>query len=111
MNFIENDRLNSQRRLYSRSDVQMSAHIRISGGTKYRVRVIDLSRLGFQMECLVFLHPDRPLSFTMPGFAPITCHIAWSGDRHYGCFFEYKLHEAIYDHIVASHPGIIRGVA
>ena len=111
MNHIEQAKLNSQRRLFSRSDVQMTAHIRMSGGTKHRVQVIDLSRLGFQMECLVFLHPDRPMLLTMPGFAPITCHIAWSSERHYGCFFEYKLHEAIYDHIVASHPGIIRGVA
>ena len=111
MNHIEQAKINSQRRQYSRSDVQMTAHIRISGGTKHRVRVVDISRVGLQMECLVSVPTDRPLFLTMPGFAPITCHIAWSDDRHYGCFFEYKLHEAIYDHIVASHPGIIRGVA
>ena len=111
MDQIKQAKLNTQRRLFSRADVQILAHIRISGGTKHRVRVIDLSRVGFQMECLVFVPTDRPLFLTMPGFAPITCRIAWSDHWHYGCFFEYKLHEAIFDHIVATHPGISQGVA
>ena len=108
MDHNEQAKQNEQRRLFSRSDVQILADIRISGGAKHRARVVDLSRVGFQMECLVFVPKDRPLFLTMPGFAPITCSIAWSDGRYYGCFFEYKLHEAIFDHIVAMHPGISR---
>lgn len=102
----EDENLNSQRRLYSRSDVKIPAQIRISGGAHHKVRVVDLSRLGFQMECFVFIPSDRPLFLTMPGFAAISSRVAWANDWHYGCFFEFKLHEAIFDHIVATHPGI-----
>ena len=111
MGRTEEDKLSSQRRQYSRSDVKINAQIRISGGAHHKVRIVDLSCLGFQMECLVFIPSDRPVYLTMPGFAPISSRIAWANDWHDGCFFEYKLHEAIYDHIVASHPGIIRSVA
>ena len=100
-----------QRRQHLRSGIQMSAHIRISGGSKHRVRVTDLSRVGFQMECLVFLPTDRPLILTMPGFATITCSIAWSDGRHYGCTFDHQLHDAIYDHIVATYPDIVQKAA
>ena len=110
MDHNEQAKQNEQRRLFSRSDVQILADIRISGGVKHRVRVVDLRRVGFQMECLVFIPTDRSLFLTIPGFAAIACRIAWSNDRHYGCFFEYKLHEAIFDHIVAAHPGISRNV-
>ena len=104
---LEQTTVAPQRRRHLRSGIQMSAHIRISGGSKHRVRVTDLSRVGFQMECLVFLPTDRPLILTMPGFATITCSIAWSDGRHYGCTFEHQLHDAIYDHIVATYPGIV----
>lgn len=108
MDHNEQAKQNEQRRLFSRTDVQILADIRISGGAKHRVRVVDLSRVGFQMECLVLVPADCSLFLTIPGFVPIACRIAWSNDWHYGCFFEYKLHEAIFDHIVATHPGISR---
>ena len=108
MNHSEQAKLNSQRRQHPRSDVQMLAYIRMPGGSKHPVRVVDLSRLGFQMECLVYVPTNRPLFLTMPGFAPITCSVAWSHGWHYGCTFEFKLHDAIYEHIVITHPGILR---
>ena len=95
-------------REYARYDVTVMAEVRTSGGIKTMVRVLNLSRAGFQMECLPFIPRERPIFFALPGFMPLECSIAWHSDCHYGCSFLSPLHEAIFDHIVEKYPVIIR---
>lgn len=91
-------------RKFIRSDVIIMAEVRTSGGLKTMVRVLNLSRTGFQMECLPYIPSDRPIFLSLPGFMPLECAIAWHSDCHYGCAFSSPLHEAIFEHIVAEYP-------
>ena len=49
--------LHQQRRKHSRYGVNIIAYIRVSGGLHNKVQLTDLSRTGFQMECLSFIPP------------------------------------------------------
>lgn len=82
------------------------ASIRVSGGVRNKVWIIDLSRAGFQMECLAFIPADRPAFLTIPGFVPLEASVAWHSEWHYGCTFAAPLHDAIYEHIVRTFPAI-----
>ena len=94
------------RRRDSRSDVKIIAKIRVSGGLQNKVRIVDLSRTGFQMECLAFIPDDRPVFITLPGFVQLECGIMWQSEWHYGCAFTCPLHEAVYNHIVKEYPAL-----
>ena len=92
-----------QRRKHVRSSVKIMADIRISGSLRNKVRIVDLSKIGFQMECLAFIPDDRPVFMTLPGFVPLECAIKWRSDWHYGCAFLSPLHEAVHDQIVKEY--------
>ena len=92
------------RRRFKRSSVRIHARIRMSGDHRHQVRIIDLSRAGFQMECLISIPADRLFYMTLPGFAPLESSVAWQSARHYGCVFSLPLHEAIYDDLVKKYP-------
>lgn len=96
--------LQRQRREHARACVKIMAAIRVSGGIRNKVRIIDLSRTGFQMECLAFIPNDRPVFMTLPGFVQLECAIIWQSEWHYGCKFVSPLHQAVHDHIVAAYP-------
>ena len=93
-------------RTSARSDVKIMANIRVSGGLRGKVRIVDLSRTGFQMECLSFMPSDRPIFLTMPGFMHLESRIVWHSDWHYGCAFASPLNFAVYEHIVHCYPAI-----
>lgn len=97
-----------QQRHYVRADVKIIADIRVSGGLRNKVRMVDLSRSGFQMECLAYIPTDRPVYLTMPGFVPLECAIAWRSEWHYGCTFVAPLHDAIFEHIIMEYPDFIQ---
>ncbi|MFN3620739.1 MAG: PilZ domain-containing protein [Sphingorhabdus sp.] len=98
------DQLLYQRRRHDRSDVKIIADIRVSRGLRNKVRIVDLSRTGFQMECLAFIPDDRPVFMTLPGFVQLECAIKWRSEWHYGCAFNSPLHEGVHDHIVTEYP-------
>ena len=93
-----------QMREHVRACVKIMAEIRVSGGIRNKVRIIDLSRTGFQMECLAFIPNDRPVFMTLPGLLQLECAIIWHSEWHYGCIFASPLHEAVHDHIVEAYP-------
>lgn len=99
--------LHLEARKHSRSDVKIMAGIRVSGGIRGKVRIIDLSRSGFQMECLSYIPADRPVFLTIPGLAQLECDIAWRSEWHYGCVFTPPLHDAVYDQIVMTDPACV----
>lgn len=93
-------------RRFERGSVTIAAEIRESGGGKQRISVIDLSRTGFRMHCIFLIPADRTVYLTLPGFQSMEAHIAWHEDDYYGCQFSHPLHEAIYDHVIRSHPSL-----
>lgn len=101
--------LHQQRRKHSRYGVKIIADIRVSGGLRNKVQLTDLSRTGFQMECLSFIPADRPVFVTLPGYVQLECAIMWRSDWHYGCAFASPLHEAVHEHIVEEYPILTRG--
>lgn len=89
-----------------RGAVTIPAEIRESGGGKQRISVIDLSRTGFRMHCIFLIPADRTVFLSLPGFQSMEARIAWHEDDYYGCQFSHSLHEAIYDHVIRSHPSL-----
>jgi PilZ domain len=95
---------NYRSREFERGAVSIHAEIREAGAGKQRISVIDLSRSGFRMHCIFFIPDDRTVYLTIPGFESMEARIAWHDDQYYGCQFTKRLHEAIYDHVIRTHP-------
>lgn len=93
-------------RQFERGAVSIKAEIRETGGGKQRISVIDLSQTGFRMHCIFLIMPDRTVYLTIPGFESMEARIAWHDDDYYGCQFNQPLHEAIYDHVIRTHPSL-----
>lgn len=91
-------------REFERGAVSISAEIREAGAGKQRVSIIDLSRSGFRMHCIFLILPERTVYLSMPGFGSMEARIAWHEDVYYGCQFEVRLHEAVYDHVIRTYP-------
>lgn len=93
-------------RQFERGSVSIAAEIRETGGGKQRISVIDLSRTGFRMHCIFLIPTDRTVFLTMAGFQSMEARIAWHEGDYYGCQFNQPLHEAIYDHVIRTHPSL-----
>jgi len=91
-------------REFRRDAVSIPADIREKGAGRQKVSVIDLSRSGFRMHCIFLIPDDRTVFLTMQGLESLEARIAWHEDDYYGCEFRQKLHEAVYDHIIRTHP-------
>lgn len=95
-------------RAFQRGEVSITASIREHGGGRQQVEIVDLSRAGFRMRTGSFVPEGRTIFLTLPGYAPLEARIAWHRQELYGCKFEQRLHEAIYDHIVLKYPHLGR---
>ncbi len=93
-------------REHGRDAVAIYADIREHGAGKYKVHIIDLSQSGFRIKTSSVLRDDRSLFLTIPGYAPLEARVAWHRGNEYGCRFLSPLHEAIYEHIVKTHPSL-----
>lgn len=91
-------------REFRRDSVSIPADIREKGAGRQKVSVIDLSRSGFRMHCIFLIPDDRTVFLTMQGLESLEARIAWHEDDYYGCEFKQRLHEAVYDHIIRTHP-------
>lgn len=98
-------------RKFCRGDVAITAHIRALGGIKNQVNIVDLSETGFRMESLTYMSNDQVIFLTVPGFQQMEARIIWQSEWMYGCEFARSLHPAVYDHIVNSHPSMVKAVA
>lgn len=95
-------------RRYSRGDVHIVAQIREKGYGHHQAKVADLSRAGCRVITPMYLNADNSIFITVPGFTALEARIAWHSRDEYGCRFVNELHEAIYDHILKSHPAAFR---
>lgn len=91
-------------RRYSRGDVHIVAQIREKGYGHHQAKVADLSRAGCRVITPMYLNADNSIFITIPGFNALEARIAWHTRDEYGCRFVNELHEAIYEHILKSHP-------
>ena len=97
-------------RQFGRGDVRIPCEVREKGFGHHKAMIADLSRSGCKIITPMYLNPDRALFITLPGFAPLEARIARKDREEYGCQFVNGLHEAIYDHIIKTHPMLARRV-
>jgi hypothetical protein len=105
----ENDEAFNMRR-FDRGDVRIPCDVREKGYGHHKALIADLSRSGCRIITPMYLNQDRAVFVTLPGFAALEAKIAWKRGEEYGCQFINELHEAIYDHILKTHPMLVRRV-
>jgi PilZ domain len=96
-------------RRYARGHVQILAQIREKGYGHHKALVSDLSRAGCRVCTPMYLNKENSMFITLPGFAAIEAKICWQKRDDYGCEFVTELHEAIFEHILRTHPSLRRG--
>lgn len=96
----------SSNRQFCRGDVAIVADIRIIGGSKTKIKVVDISQTGFRMECLTFMSGSQTIFLTIPSFQQMEARIEWQTEWIYGCRFVRPLYAAIFDHIVKTYPAL-----
>ena len=94
-------------RAFVRGGVSITASIREQGGGRHVVEVIDLSQAGFRMRSASLLLPERAVYLTLPDYSSLKARIAWKSDAIYGCEFDQRLHEAIFEDILRRHPHLV----
>jgi hypothetical protein len=97
-------------RRYDRGDVRIPCDVREKGFGHHKAMISDLSRSGCRIITPMYLNPERALYITLPGFTPLEARIKRKVKEEYGCEFVMQLHEAIYDHIIKTHPMLARRV-
>lgn len=93
-------------RKYCRGEVAIAGTVRVIGGVKCPVQLVDISTTGFQMECLTYIADSQVLFLSIPNFQPLVATIMWQTDWMYGCKFAHPLHTAVFEHIVRSYPSL-----
>jgi hypothetical protein len=91
-------------RQYMRGQVHIIAQVREKGYGNHSAQLSDLSRAGCRVVTPMYLNPDNSIFITIPGFAPLEAKIMRHERNEYGCQFVNELHEAIFDHILRTHP-------
>lgn len=87
-----------------RLDVRLPCELREPGSSqRFEVDVVDLSVVGFRCETSFTLVPGNRVFVTIPGLGPIEAIVSWRRGFTYGAEFDRYLHNAVFDHIVASH--------
>lgn len=99
--------MHHQRRQHVRCEVKIIASIRVSGGLRNKVQIVELSQTGFHMECLAFLPEVRPVLMTPPGFVQLECDVMCRSEWRYGAAFAVPLDEGAYHHIVKEYPALM----
>ncbi len=98
---------NLPRRACSRESVAISADIRIPGGYKTKVEVVEISQTGFRMECLAHISESQIIFLTMPNFQQLEARVIWQTEWLYGCQFARPLHVAVFEHITSTYPALV----
>lgn len=94
-------------RRYMRGDVHIVVQVREKGYGNHQAKLSDLSRAGCRVVTPMYLNPDNSIFITIPGFAALEARIVRHERDEYGCQFVNELHEAVFDHIVKSHPAAL----
>ena len=98
---------NLPRRAFSRENVVIPADIRIPGGFRTKVEVVEISQTGFRMECLAHISESQIFFLTMPNFQQLEARVIWQTEWLYGCQFARPLHVAVFEHITNTYPALV----
>jgi hypothetical protein len=90
-----------------RSDVAIRAELLVSGGPRFIVSVIDLSRNGFRIETGNYIPEKTIVYLNIPSMQSLQARIAWQDRVFYGCTFTKPLHESIFEHVSKQHPLLV----
>ncbi|MBM3929418.1 MAG: PilZ domain-containing protein [Sphingomonadales bacterium] len=82
-----------------RRDVGVDAKVRDRNGSRYKIRVVDLSRTGFKAECVHTIRAGTMIWLTLPGLQGLEAEVAWQRGEFIGAAFHQPLHAAVFDHI------------
>lgn len=82
-----------------RRDVGVDAKARDRNGSRYKIRVVDLSRTGFKAECVHIIRPGAMIWLSIPGLQSLEAEVAWQRGEFVGAAFHQPLHPAVFDHI------------
>ncbi|KQN25457.1 hypothetical protein ASE86_04260 [Sphingomonas sp. Leaf33] len=86
-------------RTTARHQVGVDAKARDRSGSRYKIRVLDLSRTGFKAECVHTIRPGTMIWLSLPGLQSLEAEVAWQRGEHIGAAFHQPLHAAVFDHI------------
>ncbi|WP_294289530.1 PilZ domain-containing protein [uncultured Sphingomonas sp.] len=86
-------------RATTRRSVGVEAKARDRNGSRYKVRVIDLSRTGFKAECVHTLRAGTMIWLSLPGLQSLEAEVAWQRGEFIGAAFHQPLHQAVFDHV------------
>lgn len=86
-------------RATTRRDVGVDAKVRDRNGSRYKIRVVDLSRTGFKAECVHTIRAGTMIWLSIPGLQGLEAEVAWQRGEFIGAAFHQPLHPAVFDHI------------
>lgn len=95
----------NEHRAARRSRVRFGAKLRDKTTFRFDIDIIDMSTTGFRAIANYSLAPGQMVWVTLPGLSPIQAWVAWRRDNLIGCRFDRPLYPAVFDHVVAQHPG------
>lgn len=91
------------KRQHERVPLQLTATLRETGGSKYDIRVFDLSISGCRVEALFVVNPGTRIWIRIPGMESIETVVVRQDRFILGCKFIRPLHPAIFDHLIKRH--------
>jgi hypothetical protein len=97
-------------RRFNRGDVRIPCDVREKGFGHHKAMIADLSRSGCRISTAMYLNHEKAIYITLPGFSALEARIAWKQNEEYGCEFTNELHAAVYDHIIKTHPMLVRRI-
>ena len=87
-----------------RSRVDMQASLRPSCGSKFPVRIYDLSIAGFSCDAVASIPTGGRCWITFPGLASMEAEVVWNDGHRLGCALCQFLNVAVFDRLVAQYP-------
>ncbi|MEZ5748710.1 MAG: PilZ domain-containing protein [Caenibius sp.] len=86
------------------NEVLLQAKIRLHSGKIMEIGVFDLSEGGCMIDRQSMrLTTDQRVLIKFSGFDYLAAYVRWVEDERAGLQFEHPIHEAVLDHIKATH--------
>ncbi|CAN5277323.1 hypothetical protein BH09PSE3_BH09PSE3_07260 [soil metagenome] len=83
-----------------RYPLSISATLRPSGATGFKVVVTDLSLGGFAVQAITNIHSGTLCWLTLPGLSGLQAEVIWNDGNAVGCAFATLLNPAVLQSIV-----------
>lgn len=94
----------SDGRKAERRIVNLAGALRDSGAKTSAIVVIDVSLGGFKADVPEPIEEGTEVWLKLSGFEPRRSRVVWTNGKEIGCEFEWPLHQAELDQIIAPAP-------